>query len=67
MWVTFSQPDGSWGEPKNLSERLGGSGNDSAAQVTPDGKYLFFQSVRPGSAASRSFYWVDARIIESLR
>lgn len=67
LWITFRQPDGNWGEPKNLSERLGGSGNDSAAQVTPDGKYLFFQSVRPGSASSRSFYWVDARVIESLR
>ena len=50
LWVTFRQSDGSWGEPKNLSERLGGAGNDSAPQVTPDGKYLFFQSVRPGSA-----------------
>jgi ankyrin repeat protein len=67
LWVSFRQPDGSWGEPKNLSERLGGSGNDSAAQVTPDGRYLFFQSVRPGSAPSRSFYWVDASVIESLR
>ena len=67
LWITFKQRDGSWSEPRNLSERLGGVGNDSAAQVTPDGKYLFFQSVRPGSAPSRSFYWVDARFIESLR
>jgi hypothetical protein len=67
LWVAFRRPDGSWGEPQNLSERLGGTGNDSAAQVTPDGKYLFFQSVRPGSAPGRSFYWVDARLVESLR
>jgi len=67
LWITFAQRDGGWGEPLNLSERLGGTGNDSAAQVTPDGKYLFFQSVRPGSAPSRSFYWVDTKVIESLR
>jgi hypothetical protein len=67
LWVSFRQADGSWGEPKNLSERLGGPGNDSAAQVTPDGRYLFFQSARPGSSPARSIYWVDARVIESLR
>jgi hypothetical protein len=37
------------------------------AMVSPDGKYLFFQSARRGSGASRGLYWVDARIIDSLR
>jgi Tol biopolymer transport system component len=38
-----------------------------AARVTPDGKYLFFMSDRPGSARERSIYWVDAKVIEELR
>ena len=37
------------------------------AVVTPDGKYLFFQSGRAGSGASRGLYWVDAGIIEEMR
>ncbi|MCX6835815.1 MAG: ankyrin repeat domain-containing protein, partial [candidate division Zixibacteria bacterium] len=63
--VSFRRSDGSWSEPQNLSEKLGGGG--MAARVTPDGKYLFFMSDRPGSARERSIYWVDAKVIEELR
>ncbi len=43
--------------------------------MTPDGKYLFFNSTKkiPGAAASApgngdgDVYWVDAKIIEELR
>ncbi|MBN1939216.1 MAG: hypothetical protein JW843_06500 [Candidatus Aminicenantes bacterium] len=37
------------------------------AVVTPDGRYLFFQSGRRGSGASRGLFWVDARVIEETR
>jgi len=67
LLISFKKNDGGWTEPQNLSERLQTEGNDSAARVSPDGKYLFFQSVRRGSGASRGLYWVDARILDSLR
>jgi len=37
------------------------------AKVTPDGRYLFFQSDRRGSGASRGLYWVDAKVIDELK
>jgi hypothetical protein len=67
LLITFRNKDGSWSEPKSLSEKLGTEGNDSMAKVTPDGKYLFFQSVRRGSGASRGLYWVEAKVIDELR
>jgi len=67
LFITFKGRDGNWLEPQNLSERLATEGNDSAPQVTPDGKYLFFQSNRSDSGVSRGLYWVDASIIEELR
>jgi ankyrin repeat protein len=67
LMVSFMQKDGRWSEPKNLSEKLQTEGNDSMAKITPDGKYLFFQSVRRGSGASRGLYWVDAGVIDELR
>jgi len=67
LMISFMQRDGSWSGPKNLSEKLQTEGNDSMAKVTPDGKYLFFQSVRRGSGASRGLYWVDAKFIDELR
>ncbi len=67
LFVCFRMSDGTWSEPRNLSERLQTEGNDSAAHVSPDGKYLFFQSQRRGSGASRGLYWVDAGVLEDLR
>jgi ankyrin repeat protein len=67
LFISFRKKDGGWTEPWNLSEKLQTEGNDSMAMVSPDGKYLFFQSARRGSGASRGLYWVDARIIDSLR
>ncbi len=46
---------------------LATEGNDSAPQVTPDGKYLFFQSNRADSGVSHGLYWVDASVLEALR
>lgn len=67
LFVSFRMSDGTWSEPRNLSERLQTEGNDSAAHVSPDGKYLFFQSQRKGSGASRGLYWLDAGVLEELR
>ncbi len=66
LFVSFKTRDGRWSEPQNLSERLGAE-VDKGAKVTPDGKYLFFQSGRRGSGGLRGLYWVDAKVIESLR
>jgi ankyrin repeat protein len=67
LFISFRKKDGLWTKPQNLSERLQTEGNDSSPRISPDGKYLFFQSVREGSGASRGLYWVSAKIIEDLR
>jgi hypothetical protein len=67
LFISFREKDGSWTEPQNLSEKLQTKGNDSSPIISPDGKYLFFQSVRNGSGASRGLYWVSAKIIEDLK
>ncbi|MCP4665909.1 MAG: hypothetical protein GY849_06050, partial [Deltaproteobacteria bacterium] len=67
LLVSFREGDGSWTEPRSLSERLQTEGNDSAPRISPDGRYLFFQSVREGSGASRGLYWVSAEVIDRLR
>lgn len=63
--ISFRKPDGNWTQPQDLGAKLGGSG--MAARLSPDGKYLFFMSDRPGSARERSIYWVDAKIIDELK
>jgi len=65
LLISFKGKDGNWTEPKNLGDKLQGEGG--MARVSPDGKYLFFLSNRPGSAGDRSVYWVEAGVIEELR
>ncbi|PWB71219.1 hypothetical protein C3F09_08145 [candidate division GN15 bacterium] len=62
--ISFKRADGSWGTPQDLGAKLGGNG--MAARLSPDGKYLFFMSDRPGSARERSIYWVDAKVIKEM-
>lgn len=65
LLISFRKNDGGWTDPVDLGEKLCGGG--ILARVSPDGKYLFFLSDRPGSAKERSVYWVDAAIIDDLR
>ena len=59
VYVCFRNPDGTWGDPIDLSQhgfpRTGG-----IASVSPDGKYIFF-------GMNRDIYWVSSQIVEELR
>ena len=67
IMVSFRSEVGAWSEPVDLSPYTRSEGNDSAARLSPDGKYLFFQSQRTGSDPNRSVYWMKADFIEGLR
>jgi len=75
LYVSFKGPDGTWGDPVNMGDKINNDANDRFPNVTPDGKYLFFNSTRkiagagpnePGNGAG-DVYWIDAKIIERLR
>ena len=71
LYISFRQQDGSWGEAINLGETVNTEAEEGGPQVTPDGKYLFFNRMVPpasGDGGPQSdLYWVDAQIIETLR
>jgi len=67
IMVSFRNDEGGWSEAVDLSPYTRSEGNDSAARLSPDGKYLFFQSQRAGSDPNRSVYWMKADFIEGLR
>ncbi|UHQ55433.1 hypothetical protein [Microbulbifer sp. YPW16] len=70
LYISFRQKDGSWGEAINLGEKVNTDAEEGGPQVTPDGKYLFFnRMVTPatGDTGSQSdLYWIDAQIIDDL-
>jgi hypothetical protein len=60
LWISFPDEQGEWTEPVNLGERIN-SVAGICPMVSPDGRYLFFNS------GSDDNYWVDAGFIELLR
>jgi hypothetical protein len=64
LYVCFRMKNGSWSEAMNIGEKLNIEADNIVAYITPDGKYLFYNSM---NVNSWDIYWVDARIIEELR
>ena len=64
MYISFKQPDGTWGAAINFGDMINTDGEDGGGYVTPDGKYLSFC---PRCQPPYDRMWVDAKIIETLR
>jgi Tol biopolymer transport system component len=47
-----------------MGEKINSSKHELCPIVSPDGKFLFFISLR---GESKSVYWVNAKIIENLK
>jgi Tol biopolymer transport system component len=68
LYISFKKPDGSWTEMASLRPALKASETDiyASARISPDGKYLFFESyLRETDQAD--IYWVSTEVIEELR
>jgi ankyrin repeat protein len=59
LFISFKRTDGRWTKALRFPEEFD-LGRDSAATVSPDGKYFFF-------ASNGDIYWVDAKILEELK
>jgi hypothetical protein len=57
LWISFPADNGAWTEAANLGERINSLGGICPI-VSPDGRYLFFNSGNDDN------YWVDAGVIE---
>jgi Tol biopolymer transport system component len=60
LYVSFKTTNGRWTNSKNMGKQINTSGHELCPAVTPDGKFFFYTS-------NQDIYWVDARIIDSLR
>jgi Tol biopolymer transport system component len=64
LYVSFGNDDGTWTEPRNMGPRVNSPSNEGCPIVSPDGRYLFFNSHRNRNADN---YWMAAAVIDSLR
>ncbi len=51
----------------NMGDEVNSEKGDTFASVTPDGKYMLFNRKVDDKGDDVDIYWVDAKIIESLR
>jgi Tol biopolymer transport system component len=68
LFISFRRPDGSWTPAVGMQQILRASATDiyASARISPDGKYLFFESYLPQTDQA-DIYWVSTAIIEELR
>jgi len=68
LFISFREADGGWSEPRNLGPGINSDAKEEYPYVTPDGRFLFFNSNRPSALNPEripdgpgNIYWVDAR------
>lgn len=64
LWIVFRTDDGGWSGAVNMGPEVNSAEYDYCAMLSPDGRYLFFTSNAGGNG---DIYWVDAKLIETLR
>jgi len=60
LFVSFRMKDGAWSEAVNLGKTINTPGSEICAAISPDGKYLFYQS-------RGDIFWVSTKIVEDLK
>ena len=56
LYEVRMQPDGTWGEPELMTERINSSAHEPSATISPDGSEVYFTSDRPGGYGGRDLY-----------
>jgi len=64
LYVSYKNKNETWTKAKNLGSKINSKETDYCPKVSPDGKYFFYTSRKSGNG---DIYWVNAKIIESLR
>ncbi len=73
IYISFRAKDGSWLPAMNMGDKINTEHQESAADVTYDGKYFFFTrgdwEIKEDGSTNYvgKRYWVDAQVIENLR
>lgn len=66
LYISFRNADSTWTPAQNMGNRINGPNEDGFPLVSPDGKYLFFNSAKSGDLGYNP-YWVDTSAIGRLR
>jgi Tol biopolymer transport system component len=54
LYISFMHEDGSWGEPKNMGDKINSNYLEYCPAFSPDGKYFYFTSSRTDKSLGES-------------
>jgi len=66
LYICYKKKDGTWGKAVNISKVLDTKAGSTLPYISPDGKYLFYNSISD-TGKNSDIFWVDAKIIEKLK
>ncbi len=68
LYISFRRADGTWTEAVSMRDALKASETHiyASPRITPDGKYLFFESYLPETDQA-DIYWVSTEVVEQIR
>jgi hypothetical protein len=74
LYISFHLDDETWTKPINMGSKINTKYKERFPCVSPDGKYLFFNSNRPSKLNSKpvpdgpgNIFWISTEIINRLR
>ncbi|MEM7297695.1 MAG: hypothetical protein AAF391_05455 [Bacteroidota bacterium] len=67
LYISFKQEDGTWGAAINMGESINTDKWEAFGSVTADGKYFLFNRGIDDENDNVDIYWVDAKIIDTLK
>jgi hypothetical protein len=74
LYISFRKSGGAWSEPVHMGSKINTIYKERFPSVSPDRKYLFFNSNRPSELNEKpipdgpgNVFWVDAGIIDQLK
>ena len=62
LYISYKKPDGTWTTAKNMGNKINSFSEEAMPLLSPEGKYLFFNSVKSGDLGFNA-YWVDASFL----
>ena len=66
LYICYKKKNNTWSKAINIGKVLDTRAGSTLPYISPDGKYLFYNSIS-NNGKNSDIFWVDAKIIEELK
>jgi len=66
LYICYKKENGTWSKAINIGKALDTKAGSTLPYISPDGKYLFYNSISD-TGTNSDIFWMDVKIIEELK